>query len=64
MGDGDFRAGADAAHDKFGVEKFKSRFYFCIGIRALEVQIFLGLGQSYLHADTRLQKLRDVTDGV
>jgi len=62
MGDGVFRAGADEAHDKFGVVKFKSRFYFCIGIRAHKLKIVLNLGQSYLHADTRQQKLRDVTD--
>jgi len=62
MNDEDFRAGADASHDQFSVENFKSRFCFCIGIGAHKVKIVLGLGQSYLHADAREQKLRDVTD--
>jgi len=62
MGDADFRAGPDAAHDQFGVEKFKSRSCFCICMRVHKVKIVLGLGQSYLHADTREQKLRDVAD--
>ena len=60
MGVGDFRAWPDATHDQLGVEKFKSRF--CIGICIRMVKIVLGLGQSYLHADARQQKLRDVAD--
>jgi len=62
MGDGDFRAGSDASHDQLRVEKFKSCFCFCIGIRVHKVKFVLGLGQSYLHANTREQKLRDVAD--
>ena len=44
MGEGDFWTGSDASHDQFSVEKFKSRFYFCIGIRVHKVKIVLGLG--------------------
>ena len=62
MGDGDFRAGSAASHDQLRVEKFKSRSRFRIGICVHKVKIILGLGQMYLHADTRKQKLCDVAD--
>jgi len=60
MANGDCWARSDATHDQLGVEKFKSRF--CIGIFVHKVKIILGLGQSYLHADARQQKLQDVAD--